>query len=121
MTFFPYQTISEFFEAEGDFEENLRPDLDDAVLVGYMESVEAEDDARILEPNAAWFINEDGGVYPYDRDAQEDDFPNDDHLPYATAAEARAASDLMYPDDPCCYNSSRNFGTGEHEYGCPNY
>lgn len=29
------------------------------------------------------------------------------------------ATDLDY--EPCCYNSFRNFGTGEHEWGCPNY
>ena len=36
--------------------------------------------------------NEDGVSYSYPADQQEADFPNDDHTPYATEAEADAAS-----------------------------
>lgn len=42
-----------------------------------------------------WFINEDGEPYPYDRGVEKQTlkYPNDDHTPYATEAEAQAASD----------------------------
>lgn len=51
-------------------------------------------------------------------------------FPYARISEAIEDLGLFEAEDempdeegvePCCYNSSRNFGTGEHEWGCPNY
>lgn len=39
-----------------------------------------------------WFINECGEPYSYDEDTQANEFPNDDHVPYDTEAEAEAAS-----------------------------
>jgi hypothetical protein len=39
-----------------------------------------------------------------------------------TAKVERGGFGIDAPEDePCCYNSTRNFGTGEHEWGCPNY
>lgn len=29
------------------------------------------------------------------------------------------ATDLDF--EPCCYGSTMHFGTGDHEWGCPNY
>lgn len=70
-----YQRVSDFFEAEGDFEENR--------------------DFEEERANEALL-----------REQQEE-------------AEAQEALDSA-EYDPCCYNSSRNHGTGEHEYDCPN-
>jgi hypothetical protein len=155
MSFFPYETVSEFFEAEGDFPENqvqdvgLEEDLrlirkfndDEDYLDEDRDLAEEEANQRLLdeqreeaEPDLGldlllteredvkWFINEDGATYPYPATLQEKAFPNDFHVAYASEEEAEAASAALgYVDEPCCYNSSRNFGTGEHEYGCPNY
>lgn len=48
--------------------------------------------------NTAWFINEDLGVYQYDRDRQQDDFPNDFSTPYDYKFEAEDAADAMADD-----------------------
>jgi hypothetical protein len=46
----------------------------------------------------AWFVNEDGGTYQYDRRYQAQDFPMDYPIPYETQTEAlEAADELSYP------------------------
>lgn len=82
MSFFPYETVSGFFGAEGDFPENQEPDALDL----------QREDARNLELDLLL--------------TEREDYPG--QVAYEAA-------------EPCCYNSSRNFGTGEHEYDCPNY
>jgi hypothetical protein len=121
---FPYATISSWFEENGDFPENLEePDAldqqrEDAIAIAITV------DAPVCEPcidedDADIDFNEEAEVYPYPEDLQEEHFPNDDHTPYATKEEAEAVSGNAW--EPCCYNSTRNFGTGDHEWGCPNY
>lgn len=140
MSFFPYETISDFFEAEGDFAENLDDERDfeeeafnQALLDEARLEAEEQDprDAEIapycdesgqIDPEAdgvRWFLNEEGTAYPYPERHQEEHYPNDDHTPYMSEEAADAAAGNVF--EPCCYNSTRNFGTGEHEYGCPNY
>lgn len=106
MTFFQYPTISSWFDVNGDFPEN---------------SEDPRDNVRFEETDEGvkWFINECGEAYAYPAELQEECFPADDHTPYDSREEADAASGNAW--EPCCYNSTRNFGTGDHEWGCPNY
>lgn len=102
---FPYPTISSFFEAEGDFEENLQEDID--LPDGYRWATgELETEAGMEIPGAMTVTR------TFDSTGKR-----------YTEGEADLAvpvgTDLDY--EPCCYNSTRNFGTGDHEWGCPNY
>ena len=81
ITFFPYPTLSAFFEAEGGFPENGVEDPRD--LVHFSETDEG----------VKWFLNEDGTPYPYPEHLQAEAFPNDFHTPYSTEQEAQRASD----------------------------
>jgi hypothetical protein len=82
--FFPYPTVSSFFDQAVDFPENM---VDETVDEPVCESCG--------EPNPARTKDEEGNL----------------------KCESCLDDEAF---DPCCYNSTRNFGTGEHEYGCPN-
>lgn len=138
MSNFPYETISSFFEDQGDFEENLEhthdPE-DEGVQIDVVDHFGEEDDPRDAEiapyvnpasgeidpehPEVSWFVNECGDTYPYPAHLQEEHYPNDFHVAYGTEGEAALASEAEGDTEPCCYNSTRNHGTGEHEYDCP--
>lgn len=45
-------------------------------------------------PHLSWFISQTGIPYLYRRDTQRSDKPYDNHIPYATAAEACEAAGI---------------------------
>lgn len=96
---FPYPTISSWFEENGDFPENLE---DERSLV---EVLGDETDA-IVEPE-----------WPTSVDVT----PCVDHGEHLKSQRHTEEECPLFYYEPCCYNSTRNFGTGDHEWGCPNY
>jgi hypothetical protein len=107
---FPYPTLSAFFEAEGDFPENLQDEEGEVDLPpGYRWATadETEQDGGRMEIPGAMMVTRTFDSFGKRYTQHEADLA----VPVAT--------DLDF--EPCCYNSTRNFGTGEHEWGCPNY
>lgn len=47
------------------------------------------------DSDVRWFVNEDGGIYPYPASAQARDFPNDHPTAYLTAECAGEAADAL--------------------------
>lgn len=83
-------------EDENGYELLVTPDQAPSTTVGPYprDAVEFEE----TDEGVMWFINEDGGVYPYPAHRQERDFPNDDHVAYPDGEAARDAVDLSEVD-----------------------
>jgi hypothetical protein len=107
---FPYPTVSSWFEENGDFPENIEPDeeQDDIDLpVGYRWATADETETGGMDIPGAMLV-----TLTFDSTGKRYEQGEADlAVPVGT--------DLDF--EPCCYNSTRNFGTGEHEWGCPNY
>jgi hypothetical protein len=106
----PYPTVSSWFEENEDFPENIDPVEDDIDLpVGYRWATgeETEMDGGRMEIPGAMLVTRtfDSTGKRYEQGEADLAVP--------------VGTDLDF--EPCCYNSTRNFGTGEHEWGCPNY
>ena len=88
--FFPYETISKFFEAEGDFPENLEPDELDQQRQDAMElrAEQTEDEVRYEDCQGY-----DGGC-------------------------GSPSCLTCNPEDPCCLLHTHTY-LQDHEYGCP--
>lgn len=106
---FPYPTISSWFEANGDFEENLEDPRPLVEVLG--DKTDAIVDPTVDEP----VCEECGDPNPARTKNSKGTLMCEDCIDWFE-------STLVDEDwEPCCYNSTRYFGTGDHEWGCPNY